>query len=85
MGSSDHKCCQLIIKQVLQGDPRDLCQLDPLVVSCGGMYIPHRVKKPTGLWYHILTTSNETEPVKVVTGARPQTVLQKMWTKESMN
>ena len=83
MGGSDHRCCEIILKMVA-GDPRELLQLDPLVVSCGGMYIPHKGKR-TSFSYHILTTPNDAEPVKVVAGGRPLSILQKVMAKESMN
>lgn len=56
----------------------------PTVLSCGGMYIP-RSQGHEGALYHIITTSNNVEPVKVVAGARPHNALFDILLKESMN
>ena len=62
----------------------ELSSLNPVVLSCGGIYIPHQ-GEVRRISYHILTTPNETEPVKVVTGIRPYNILQKVLAKESLN
>lgn len=56
----------------------------PTVLSCGGMYIP-RSPGHERVLYHIITTSNNVEPVKVVTGARPHNILFDILLRESMN
>jgi len=62
----------------------ELSLMNPVVLSCGGIYIPHQgdVRR---ISYHILTMPNETEPVKVFTGIRPRNILMKVLAKESMN
>ena len=74
----------IIMRQIL-GDPDvEAAQAGPAVISCGGIYIPHRGSRQDVL-YHIITTNRNDEPVKVVTGRRPYNVLHSVMMKESMN
>lgn len=57
---------------------------NPTVLSCGGIYIPHRGRQDEIL-SHIITTSCREEPVKVVTGVKPRNVLREVLLRESMN
>jgi hypothetical protein len=56
----------------------------PAVLSCGGMYLPHRRTQQQVL-YHIINTPSVSEPVKIVCGARPRNFLHEVLIKESMN
>jgi len=62
----------------------ELSSVNPVILSCGGIYIPQQ-GEARRIIYHILTTPNEMEPVKVVTGMRPRNILLKVLAKESMN
>jgi hypothetical protein len=75
---------RMILKRVFESNPYELCSKDPAVLSCGGIYIPHRGGQQRVL-YHVINTSNRSEPVKVVSGVRPKNLLREMLIKESLN
>jgi hypothetical protein len=54
------------------------------VLSCGGIYIPHRGNRHSTL-QHILTMPRKDEPVKIITGAGTKNMLHELLLKESMN
>ena len=72
------------LKKALEHNLGELSQVNPAVLSCGGIYIPHQGHTQR-IIYHIITTANEKTPVKVVTGIKPRNVLQQVLAKESMN
>jgi len=78
-------CGELILKEVMDQDSKELSTKNPLILSCGGIYIPYAHQKAKHLLYHILTTPNDQAPVKVVAGRKPQNVLYLVKQKESMN
>ena len=82
MGASREPVGEMILNQVF--DPESKNGASPTVLSCGGIYIPHRGEREEIL-YHVITTSCREEPVKVLTGARPRNVLYEVLLKESMN
>lgn len=84
MASDPKQLEEQILQETLQESWGELSSVNPVVLSCGGIYIPHNGDVQR-IYYHILTTPNETTPVKVVTGARPRNTLQKVLAKESMN
>lgn len=58
----------------------------PMVLSCGGIYVPRpRPLHPGDPLYHVLNTSNEKEPTKVVSNLTYKNLLQEILHKESMN
>lgn len=73
-----------VIEHFFKGDFGELKSKDPTVLSCGGIYIPHRGTQQR-LLYHIINTPSDREPVKVVCGSRPKNVLHEVMLKESMN
>jgi hypothetical protein len=75
---------EVIIKKILSGARMDDGQGNVAVISCGGMYIPHRGQRQIAL-YEIINTPSHAEPVKVVTGSRPLNALQEVLAKESKN
>lgn len=85
MGMAQKKLSEEIVREVLQGTPRELCTKNPMVLSCGGMYLPHTHHSPARYPYQILTTPNNAEPIKVVTAARLSNLLHEVLVKESMN
>ncbi len=56
---------------------------NPVVLSCGGIFIPQPYNRP--IQYHVLSTANEDNPSKVVCGIVPQNMLHLVMAKESMN
>jgi hypothetical protein len=73
-----------ILHKVSEGRLGGLSSVNPVVLSCGGIYIPHQGANQR-IIYHIITTANENTPVKVVTCIRPRNILQQLLSKESMN
>jgi hypothetical protein len=84
MASTQEKCTEWIMRQVFEGSRGELSSKHPMVVSCGGIYIPHPEAQRNAL-YHILVTPNHSEPVKVMTGVSPRNALHDLLSKESMN
>lgn len=82
MGNTKRTTGNVILKEAV-GDGGGAIK-NPTVLSCGGIYIPRRGDEDRVL-YQIITTSNKSEPVKVVTGARPRNSLREVLLKESMN
>lgn len=56
---------------------------NPVVLSCGGIFIPQPRNRP--IQYQVLNTANEESPSKVVSGVVPQNMLHLVMAKESMN
>ena len=79
------KCSRLILRKILEEGVGELSSRHPIVLSCGGIYIPHGAREGRRFSYDIITTPNDHDPVKVVTGVRPMNILQQVLTKESMN
>ena len=84
MARAEGQVSDIIIGQILGDADSEAVQGGPAVISCGGMYIPHRGSRQEAL-YHIINTHKNDEPVKVVTGNRPRNVLYAVMMKESMN
>ncbi len=84
MARTDVHVSEIIMSQILAGTDVEAREAGPAVISCGGMYIPHRGSRQD-LIYHIITTQRDDEPVRVVTGGRPVNILHAVMLKESMN
>ena len=84
MESSPKKLNEESLDKVLTESWGELSHVNPVVLSCGGIYIPHQ-NEAQRIYYHILTTPNEEMPVKVITGVRPRNILQQVLARESMN
>lgn len=82
MGSKNEPVGEAILQQIF--DPEKRGEVNPTVLSCGGIYIPHRGSQER-IPFQVITTSSQAEPVKVVTGARPRNILYEVLLKESMN
>ena len=72
------------LERILKGSFGGLSSVEHMVLSCGGIYIPHK-NETQKVIYHIITTSDEKMPVKVVTGVRPKNILHLLQRKESLN
>jgi hypothetical protein len=84
MASEINRHDNQIFEKALRESWGELSSVNPVILSCGGIYIPHQ-GEARRISYHILTTPNEMEPVKVVTGIKPRNILLKVLAKESMN
>lgn len=84
MASSTDRLDREVLQRVSEGRLGGLPSVNPVVLSCGGIYIPHQGAQQR-IIYHIITTANENTPVKVVTGIRPKNILDQLLSKESMN
>lgn len=86
MARLDGETEELLIESVPDHDLDQLSSKHPMVLSCGGIFIPRpRPMGPNDEIYKILNVANSKEPTKVVTGAVPQNLLQEVLHKESMN
>ena len=85
MANARGEMTSIIMRQVLSGYEIDEGAASPAVISCGGIYIPHRGPAAQSALYQIITTPSANEPVKVVTGSRPINILREVMVKESMN
>lgn len=78
MASTLEKCSELILKQVFEGSPGELSSKHPMVLSCGGIYIPHPESRAICI-EHVLVTANNREPVKVMkSNARKNSLVELM-------
>ncbi|MFH1874674.1 MAG: hypothetical protein ABH859_05760 [Pseudomonadota bacterium] len=84
MKSEFTKADQQVLEKVLQGSFGGLSSVDPAILSCGGIYVPHQ-NETQRVIYRIIITSNQEMPVKVVTGVRPKNILHLLMQKEAMN
>ena len=84
MASTFERCTEMIIRQVFEESRGELSSKNPLVLSCGGIYIPHPGAGGRIL-QHILVTPNDKEPVKVMTHVAHRNALHQLIAKESMN
>lgn len=84
MSSASNRLDGSVLQRVTEGRLGGLSSVNPVVLSCGGIYIPHQGAQQR-IIYHILTTANENSPVKVVTGIKPRNILHELLSKESMN
>jgi len=84
MASTFERCTEMIIKQVFEESRGELSSQNPMVFSCGGIYIPHPESRSRVI-QDVLVTPNDKEPVKVMTGATRRNALHRMLLKESLN
>ena len=84
MASTFERCTEMIMRQVFEESRGELSSKNPLVFSCGGIYIPHPESRAR-LIQQIIVTPNNKEPVKVMTGFTPRNVLSTLLAKGAMN
>jgi len=77
---------ELIVTQAYEESPGELSSKNPMILSCGGIYIPYNRRKIENrkLW-HIINTADENSPSKVVCEGLPQSPLAEILNKESLN
>lgn len=77
---------ELVVSDAFEESPGELSSRNPMVLSCGGIYIPYKkysnFSRP--LW-QVLNLANENEPVKVVSSNIPKSPLTEILEKESKN
>ena len=86
MAEKDMEMKDLLVEQVVSEPSSSLGTKNPMVLSCGGIFIPRpRPMGPNDEIYKILNIANQKEPTKVVCGSVPHNLLQEVLHKESMN
>ncbi len=86
MKTENENPTELVVQQALEESPGELSSKNPMVLSCGGIYIPYhkrrRMDRP--LW-EILNLADENNPVKLVTSDLPKSPLAEILEKENLN
>jgi len=86
MARLEGEMTDLVVEQTVEPGPMNLESKNPMVLSCGGIFIPRpRPLGPKDEIYKILNIANEKEPTKVVAVSFPMNLLQEVLHKESMN
>lgn len=77
---------ELIVQEAYEESPVELSSRNPMVLSCGGIYIPNdkRGFLDRPLW-EILNVADNSNPVRVVCSSLPRDPLLEIMEKESMN
>lgn len=84
MASTFERCTEMIMRQVFEESRGELSSHNPMVFSCGGIYIPHPEAQSRAL-QEIIVTGNHKEPVKVIAGAVRRNTLTSLLAKGAMN
>ena len=77
---------ELIVHQAFEESSGELSSKNPIVLSCGGIYIPYPRRKRLNhpLW-KVLNLASEKNPTKVVSPDMPKSPLALIMEKESLN
>ena len=75
---------EMIFKRALSNCPDEVCSQDSAVLSCGGIYVPHK-GDPKRRLHQILNTARKDEPVKLVSQNKNRNILREILMKENMN
>lgn len=77
---------ELIVQSAFEESPGELSSKNPMVLSCGGIYIPRskRGRLAAPLW-KIINLADTKNPTKVVSSALPKSPLSEILKKESLN
>lgn len=79
-------CHNLIFERTLEISHGNVGHGHPMVLSCGGVFVPRpRPINPHDPLYHILYTSNETAPTKIVSALIAHDVLDILMVKNDSN
>ncbi len=81
----DVERAQLVVESAVEGTMGDVSSRNPMVLSCGGIFVPRPKYANPDTLYQILNIANSDEPTKIVSGSVPQNILQEVLHKESMN
>ncbi|MBU4484202.1 hypothetical protein KKA47_02145 [bacterium] len=87
MSSKDLQNEMMELEMVMEENPGELSSQNPVVLSCGGIYIPRENKfgRPVKSLYQVLNTCNERSPIKIVVENIYKDILSEFMKKESMN
>lgn len=78
---------ELIVDQTFEEGPGELSSKNPMVLSCGGIYIPQRKRSHLEhkiLW-QIINLPDMEHPTKIVSSGLPKSPLAEIIQKESLN
>jgi len=84
MAKTVERCTEIIMRRVFEESRGELSSNNPMVYSCGGVYIPHP-RSQTRMLLHVIVTGDSKEPVKVKTAAARRNALRELIARESMN
>jgi len=84
MARTVERCTEIIMRRVFEEGRGELSSDNPMVFSCGGVYIPHP-RSQSRMIQHIIVTGDSREPVKVKTGIVQRNALKELLARESMN
>lgn len=77
---------ELIVQEAFEEGPGELSSTNPMVLSCGGIYIPRRRRAiPVHPLWHILNLPDNEGKSKVVSDGVPKSPLAAILEKENMN
>lgn len=77
---------ETIVRDTLEESPGELSSRNPMVLSCGGIYIPYNKRRLAGRpFWKMLNLADGERPVKVVTPGLGKSPLTELLEKESMN
>lgn len=86
MGHQNEPMTTLVVEKVREEGINDILPKHPMVLSCGGIFIPRQENKnPNNAIYKILNIANEKEPIKIVENGMLRNMLQEILHKESLN
>ena len=77
---------EMVVQQTYEESAGELSSKNPMVLSCGGMYIPHEKRKGADmpLW-EVISTPDSENPSKVVSSGMPKSPLAAILDKEHLN
>lgn len=75
---------EMLFQRALSNCPDEMGANESTVLSCGGIYIPHK-GDPKRRLMQILNTARKDEPVKLVSQGRQRNILREVMMKENMN
>jgi hypothetical protein len=86
MARQEENSPTLIVEHVQEGSQDSLLSKHPMVLSCGGIFIPRpKTTYATDGKLNILNVANTKEPTKIVGNGISMNLLQGVLHKESMN
>lgn len=74
-----------IVRETYEEGPGELSSRNPMVLSCGGIYIPNRKRVLDRPLWHVINLPDTDNPTKVVSSNIPKSPLNEILDKESLN
>ena len=75
---------EMLFQRALSNCPDEMDTNESAVLSCGGIYIPHK-GDPKRRLMQVLNTARKDEPVKLVSQGSQRNILHEVMMKENMN